>query len=176
MKLVRLLKLAKSGSSIFGKVKELLHIGIGFERLLMFTCVFVMICHIVACLWIIIAQLEEGDPNSWMEEKYKSMNNSEQYLTAFYFTITTITTVGYGDISGGTPSEKIGACLLMLLGVIAFSISSASLSSIFSSYDSSEAAIKEKMEMLKKLQQDFDIPLKLCSDIVKSIKSESKSL
>lgn len=59
--------------------------------------------------------------------------------------------MGYGDISGGTPSEKIGAILLMLLGVISFSVSSASLSSIFSSYDASEAAIKEKMDLLMKL-------------------------
>jgi len=76
------------------------------------------------------------------------MTDSEQYLTSFYFTITTITTVGYGDISGGTPSEKIGAVLLMILGVISFSVSSASLTSIFSQYDQNEAAIKEKLEML----------------------------
>lgn len=30
------------------------------------------------------------------------MSEGEKYLTSFYFTITTITTVGYGDISGGT--------------------------------------------------------------------------
>jgi len=73
------------------------------------------------------------------------MSNTNQYLTAFYFTISTITTVGYGDISGGTPLEKMGAVVLMIMGSISFSISSASLSSIFSSYDSNEAAIKEKM-------------------------------
>lgn len=66
MKLVRLLKLAKSGGTIFGKVRAMLHIGIAFERLMMFTCIFVLINHIVACLWIIIAGMEEDDPNSWM--------------------------------------------------------------------------------------------------------------
>jgi len=151
MKLIRLLKLAKSGGSMFGKMRAMLHIGIGAERLFMFSGIFFLICHIVSCLWIIIASFEVDDPETWMEEKYQKLSNGNQYLTAFYFTITTITTVGYGDISAGTSTEKLGAIFLMLLGVISFSISSASLSSIFSSYDSSEAAIKEKMNMLQKL-------------------------
>lgn len=79
------------------------------------------------------------------------MQDSEQYLTSFYFTITTITTVGYGDISGGTIAEKIGAIVLMLLGVISFSVASASLSSIFASFDQGEAALREKMSLLRKL-------------------------
>lgn len=76
MKLVRLLKLAKSGSSIFGQIRSMLHISIAFERLMMFTCIFILINHIVACLWIIIAGMEEGDPNSWMSDKYKEMSDT----------------------------------------------------------------------------------------------------
>lgn len=60
-----------------------------------------------------------------MTEEYKAMPDNEKYLTAFYFTITTITTVGYGDISAGTFTEKIGCIFLMLLGVISFSFACA---------------------------------------------------
>ena len=100
------------------------------------------------------------------------MPDTEQYLTSIYFTVTTITTVGYGDISGGTFSEKIAAIVLMLLGVISFSVASASLSSIFSSFDNNEEAVlKEKMSLLRKLQSEYNLPLKLCSDIVKNLRS-----
>ena len=66
IKLVRLLKLGKSQNNLFSKVKEFLHISVAFERLTMFTLVFAMICHIVACLWIIISSFEEDDPNTWL--------------------------------------------------------------------------------------------------------------
>ena len=100
------------------------------------------------------------------------MSDGEQYLTSIYFTITTITTVGYGDISGGTFSEKIAAIVLMLLGVISFSVASASLSSIFASFDNDEeAVVKEKLQLLRKLQAEYNLPLKLCSDIVKNLRS-----
>ena len=85
-----------------------------------------------------------------------------------------MTTVGYGDISGGTSAEKVGSIGLMLLGVISFSVASASLMSIFSSYDSCEAALREKMQLLKKLQNDYDLPLKLCSDVVKNLRGSFK--
>lgn len=143
IKLVRLLKLGKSQNNFFSKLKVLLSISVAFERLAMFMAIFLMICHIVSCLWIIVAHFEEGNPNTWLNEDYQAMSAAGQYLTSFYFTITTITTVGYGDISGGTMAEKIGAIILMLLGVISFSVASASLSSIFSSLDTGEAALRE---------------------------------
>ena len=171
IKLVRLLKLGKSQNNFFAQVKAILQISAAFERIVMFIIIFLMICHIVACLWIIIAGFEEGDPNSWLTEEYQKMSEAEQYLTSIYFTITTITTVGYGDISGGTSSEKFAAIILMLLGVISFSVASASLASIFASFDNDgEAALKEKLNLLRKLQAEYELPLKLCSDIVKNLR------
>jgi len=52
------------------------------------------------------------------------------YLTSIYFTVTTITTVGYGDISGNTKVEKVFCILIMVIGVIAFSFASGTLASI----------------------------------------------
>ena len=51
------------------------------------------------------------------------------YLTSFYYTITTITTVGYGDISASTFLEKIVSIFIMCCGVIGFSFASGLLTS-----------------------------------------------
>jgi hypothetical protein len=51
-------------------------------------------------------------------------------MTAFYFTITTIVTVGYGDITAISVIEKIVAVFLMITGVIAFSFATGTLASI----------------------------------------------
>jgi len=153
VRLFRIFKLGKSSKNMLNNIRRFLKISQGFQRLMIFLFVFCMICHIVACIWIILAQLDEGNDKSWMTDEYKIMPHHHQYLVAFYFTITTITTVGYGDISGGTVSEKIGAIILMLLGVISFSFASASLNSILQAFDSSEAKIlREKLLTLKKLQ------------------------
>ena len=57
-------------------------------------------------------------------------------MVSFYWTITTITTVGYGDISAVNIVERIFCSCLMVIGVISFSFANGSLSSILMTYDS----------------------------------------
>jgi voltage-gated potassium channel len=56
-------------------------------------------------------------------------------LLAFYYVVTTITTVGYGDITAVTKVEYVFAVVMLFAGVISFSFSAGSLSSIITSYD-----------------------------------------
>ena len=65
------------------------------------------------------------------------MDNFTLYITSFYFTVTTIVTVGYGDIHAYNIGEKFVSILLMIIGVISFSFAAGSLSSIISNYDAS---------------------------------------
>ena len=64
------------------------------------------------------------------------------YTIGLYWTITTITTVGYGDISATNTSERIVSSVIMIIGVIAFSFSIGSLSSIIQNQDSKQAAYR----------------------------------
>jgi voltage-gated potassium channel Kch len=76
------------------------------------------------------------------------MSDSELYITAFYFTTTTVLTVGYGDITAISTTEKLLCILLMVIGVISFSFATGALSSIISNYDSTDALLKEKIATL----------------------------
>ena len=78
-----------------------------------------------------------------MEGNIAMMEPGEQYLTSVYFTITTITTVGYGDMSIRTPLEKVFCIFLMLVGVLAFSFASGSLASTLQNLDTERAQFKE---------------------------------
>jgi hypothetical protein len=76
------------------------------------------------------AQFVDNATGTWMEGDIFLMKQGEKYLTSVYFTVTTITTVGYGDVSISTKMEKIFCIMIMLIGVIAFSFASGSLASI----------------------------------------------
>ena len=68
-----------------------------------------------------------------------------------YFTVTTILTVGYGDIRAYSNEEKLFCIFLMLIGVLSFSFATGSLSSIISNYDHKEALVKEKIATLNQI-------------------------
>ena len=129
-RLVRILKIFKESNKMFKYMENYLNIGVGFQRLLGFVLSFFMIIHIVACLWIMTVQFNDSSEGTWMEGDIFEMNPPEKYLTSIYFTVTTITTVGYGDVSISTKVEKIFCIITMLTGVIAFSFASGSLASI----------------------------------------------
>lgn len=90
-----------------------------------------------------------------MEGDISEMENGEIYLTSIYFTVTTITTVGYGDISITTPIEKVFCIFGMIIGVISFSFASGSLSSIMSVYDFQNAKYKEQLTVLNKIFKEY---------------------
>ena len=138
-KLLRILKVLRNRSNIMKQVEESLKIGVGMQRLIFFFFMFIVFTHICACLWIMAAGFNDSkdDPFSgtWMDnevngKKYNELSVSEQYITSAYYTITTITTVGYGDISGVTVIEKCFCIVTMIIGVISFSFASGSLASI----------------------------------------------
>lgn len=91
-------------------------------------------------------------------------------MTAFYFSVTTIVTVGYGDITSVSSGEKIVNVFFMIIGVIAFSYATGSLSSIISSYDSTEARLKEKIGTLNSISAEYNIPQALYNNLVKTIR------
>ena len=92
------------------------------------------------------------------------------YIASLYFTVTTITTVGFGDISGGTNTEKTICIVLMLIEVISFSFATGTLSSILSNLDSSNAKLKAKLELLHDLNDEYKLPSTLYDDLRNALK------
>ena len=132
-KLLRFLKIMKERNKLLRYLNEVLKIGLGFERLFFFILIFFVLIHIVSCLWVIAAALidDETYAGTWLESKISdNSSQSEMYALAFYWTVTTITTVGYGDISGTNNFERMFCSIVMIVGVISFSFANGSLASI----------------------------------------------
>lgn len=58
-RLLRLFKVIKESSKLGSYMKEYVKMGIGFERLAFFIIIFIILCHIVTCLWILTASFRE---------------------------------------------------------------------------------------------------------------------
>ena len=111
-------------------------ISSGFDRLFFFIVIFFILCHTVACLFVIIAGIyDENYKDTWIEDYIKKDSGNslgDLYAITFYWTITTITTVGYGDISATNTLERWFCSAIMIVGVISFSFANGSLSLIIS--------------------------------------------
>ena len=170
-RLIRVLKVLKQKNKFIKYLKKVLKISAGLERLLFFLLFFLLICHIVSCLWIFSARLEDFSPETWVVRYgLQDSTDIELFLSSLYFTVTTITTVGFGDISGGTLEEKIICILLVLFGVISFSFATGTLSSILSNMDSSNAKLLQKLQILKEIKDEYKIGSKLYDKLRQALK------
>jgi hypothetical protein len=145
-----------------------LRIGNGFERLTFFSLVFIILIHCVACIMVVTGQMMDTEA-SWIEP-YKDLGDNGLYTTALYFATSTITTVGYGDISGQNVQERLVNIIVMLFGVMAFSFMTGALSSILQNVDSSAAMLEERMSVARVIQGKHCVPLEMFEEMIKAIK------
>lgn len=140
IRMVRLFRLLKDRQRIASQAREMIELDSSIGRLIVFLATLFLVCHVLACLWVLAAISSDGD--NWIVHSDKQgIPNSQLYVTSFYFVTTTVTTVGYGDICPRSITEKIFAIFMLFVGVFTFSFSTGALASIFQSYDNSQASL-----------------------------------
>lgn len=76
--------------------------------------------HVIACAWI---GLNFRHPNAWfVRAGYEKTSAFDIYVTSMYYTITTVTTIGYGDYSAFTTPEKAQMIIIQFVGICIFTI------------------------------------------------------
>jgi len=131
LKVVRLLRLARVARKLD------LYIEYGAAGLALLLIMFVLIAHWFACIWFTIGDFEahSGVFYGWLQtlgrdigDHYVMRNasgevfwdggpsNTMAYVTALYFTLSCMTSVGFGNVSAFTESEKIFSVFMMILG------------------------------------------------------------
>ena len=165
MRLSRLVKIAKNLSYL----QDIDFIISMNQRLLRFLKVIMMIIlclHVSACLWHLTAKMDNFSPDTWVVRfGYIDSDHWNKYLTSLYWALTTLTTLGYGDIFPLTVPEKVFAMMWMLFAVYFLSFSIGSLTTMFAEMDSRDRIINEKLllvdEFFHATQLSVDIMHKL---------------
>lgn len=73
-------------------------------------------------------------------------------IDSFWYVITTITTVGYGDIVPHSPEGKILGMILVVMGVLSISVLTGSISAVYSN----KVIVDEDHELLKQEVHDLN--------------------
>jgi hypothetical protein len=115
-------------------------------RLVFFVCWLLITAHWLACGWLAIGGIDiEADEFS-------------KYLRALYWCITTLATVGYGDIVPKTNPQTIYAMVVMLLGVGIYGYVIGNVATLIANIDIAKTHYMENMERLAAFMRYRNIP------------------
>ena len=138
LRIIRLMKAFKIGkdNSFLERLQDFLSLNSRIIKLTTFTFSMFFVVHIIACFWHFVARLDNYDPETWVARKdLRDETVDRLYLISIYWAYTTITTVGYGDISARTDIEMMMGILTMVIGVFFYSYTIGSLASFLGSLD-----------------------------------------
>ncbi|VDN08243.1 unnamed protein product [Thelazia callipaeda] len=138
LKVVRLLRLGRVARKLDN------YLEYGAATLLLLLCAYVLVAHWLACVWFSIGEYEvkirfltPTMPEGWLTKLSKELNlpfnytfknrirlvggpqRSSAYISALYFTMSCLSTVGFGNIASTTDNEKVfGVCMMIISALL----------------------------------------------------------
>lgn len=130
-------------------------IGTNAVRLLVMVFWLLLTAHILACAFIAVGGIQAGQ------------SYGMQYLQAYYWTVTTLATVGYGDITPDHSSrlQLLFTIFAQLVGVGMYGFVIGNVSNVIANMDLSKTQFAERMEKINTFLRYRKIP----EDVVKRV-------
>jgi len=139
---------------ILAKFEENLHMGPGVLRIAKVFITMAFLAHLHACVFFYLGYEDETGyswlknycPPAWDKCLYE-MPLQQQYLASIYWSFTTMTTVGYGDVTPDKRSikEMVWTVCTQLVGATVFAYNISSMVELFSSLDLAAKVKKQKL-------------------------------
>ncbi|XP_048095855.1 potassium voltage-gated channel subfamily H member 7 [Alosa alosa] len=146
----------------------------GAAVLMLLMCIFALIAHWLACIWYAIGNVEKPyleHKIGWLDnlgvsigKRYNYSDPSsgpsikDKYVTALYFTFSSLTSVGFGNVSPNTNSEKIFSICVMLIGSLMYASIFGNVSAIIQRLYSGTARYHMQMLRVKEFIRFHQIP------------------
>jgi len=130
LRLIRLSKLARL-FKLKGLVKgmdDILAISAVAMKFLQLIISLIFVGHLFGCFWNYVS-MNASDPqdveagNVWYKNPYVDLDEGDvggQYIASLYWAFTTMTTVGYGDVTPQNDAERIYCTMIMVMGATIF--------------------------------------------------------
>ena len=108
--------------------------------------------NISSCLYIFIGS--NSFPGWIMKFNLRDEPYINIYVASLYFIVVTITTVGYGDITGNSFMEIIFQMLLLIIGTLAYSFVISYLSNFIFKHNQKSLAFEKNLNILKEIKRN----------------------
>jgi len=113
--------------------------------------------HLLSCMWVLVGRTGSlAEHDNWLVHEMKGEFEASDttggrhvksiYLAAYYYTLTTMTSVGYGDIITRNNTERAFTIFLEFVGSFVYAMITAALTSVVTSMDLNARKTAEQLD------------------------------
>ncbi len=147
---------------IFKRWEHDVNINSALIRMIQLIMIILLIDHWVACLWFSIGNVALLSGESWLTNASLHLATPRtQYMSSLYWSITTLTTVGYGDITPTTDLEIGFTLVVMFLGISMYAFIIGNVTSLVANLDANQSHFREKLTQIQSYMRNRGIPSSL---------------
>uniref|UniRef100_A0A914LNL2 Cyclic nucleotide-binding domain-containing protein n=1 Tax=Meloidogyne incognita TaxID=6306 RepID=A0A914LNL2_MELIC len=193
LKVVRLLRLGRVARKLDN------YLEYGAATLLLLLCAYVLVAHWMACIWYVIGEYEARNKFHFLQEQTladgwlirlsydlkmpfnSSASNLSRlvggpdkthcYVSSLYFTMSCMSTVGFGNIASTTMNEKIFGICMMIISALLYAAIFGHMTTIIQQMTSSTQRYHQMISDVREFIRLQEIPKDLAEKVVDYIVS-----
>ena len=142
------------------------------------TFYFILI-HIFSCSWIYlyVYSIRNGSNKNWVISQNVEISNTVKlYVTSFYFSLTTLLSVGYGDINPINTYETMFCIVFMVIGCFFYSFLITLTSFIYNKKETKLSIFLKKKGILDDIHTTYNLNYDLYKKLYQAIGLENKEI
>ncbi|XP_033608096.1 potassium voltage-gated channel protein eag isoform X2 [Cryptotermes secundus] len=183
LKVVRLLRLGR----VVRKLDRYLEYGAAM--LILLLCFYMLVAHWLACIWYSIGRsdADNGVQYSWLwklanvtqspysyiwsndtnsPELINGPSRKTMYVTALYFTMTCMTSVGFGNVAAETDNEKIFTICMMIIAALLYATIFGHVTTIIQQMTSATAKYHDMLNNVREFMKLHEVPKALSERVM----------
>ncbi|XP_043283700.1 potassium voltage-gated channel protein eag isoform X2 [Venturia canescens] len=183
LKVVRLLRLGR----VVRKLDRYLEYGAAM--LILLLCFYMLVAHWLACIWYSIGRsdADSGVQYSWLwklanvtqspysylwtnastvPELIAGPSRRTMYVTALYFTMTCMTSVGFGNVAAETDNEKIFTICMMIIAALLYATIFGHVTTIIQQMTSATAKYHDMLNNVREFMKLHEVPKALSERVM----------
>jgi hypothetical protein len=158
-------------------MKKVIDSNLYLKAIISYLSAFLLLIYLATCFWCYLGYRDVDDIHGTWITFYNLTDADETdiFVSALYYVLATMFTIGYGDISPQTTAEHLYVSLLMTIGSVIWSFLLTAFSQFFIDKDEKTQVLKERLNILDILKKEHNLTEGFIERIKKSLFFDYKS-